>query len=129
MARLKTPPGVDPKFAQTLVDQEGVDQIEDNYTQADDWEQRPLEIHSAVDFGLWRKGQPYASRIPGADRFAAYRERRDYRARLRGLGPPLLVIPGNHDIPTFPPARVVKPWHEFERLWETTQPAHSTPTD
>ena len=35
-------------------------------------------------------------------------------AFLRGLGPPLLVIPGNHDIP-YTPARFVRPWAECAR--------------
>jgi 3',5'-cyclic AMP phosphodiesterase CpdA len=46
---------------------------------------------------------------------------------LRGLGPPVVVIPGNHDIPYTFPARFTRPWREFEREWETTQPVHSTP--
>ena len=46
---------------------------------------------------------------------------------LRGLGTPLLVVPGNHDIPTLPPARLVQPWRAFLREWETTNPSHSTP--
>jgi len=33
---------------------------------------------------LWRKGQPYAARIPGASAFARYREKRAFRR----LGPP-----------------------------------------
>lgn len=41
---------------------------------------------------------------------------------LRGLGRPLLVIPGNHDIPYTFPARFTRPWAEFERQWETVQP-------
>jgi 3',5'-cyclic AMP phosphodiesterase CpdA len=47
-------------------------------------------------------------------------------AFLRGLGPPLLVVPGNHDIPPLPPPRLTRPWREFERQWETTSPVHST---
>jgi 3',5'-cyclic AMP phosphodiesterase CpdA len=43
-------------------------------------------------------------------------------AFLRRLEAPLLVIPGNHDIPPFSPARFTRPWREFERNWETTQP-------
>jgi 3',5'-cyclic AMP phosphodiesterase CpdA len=46
---------------------------------------------------------------------------------LRALGPPLLVVPGNHDIPTFPPGRMTRPFAEFERCWETTTPTHSAP--
>jgi 3',5'-cyclic AMP phosphodiesterase CpdA len=45
---------------------------------------------------------------------------------LRGLGPPLLVVPGNHDIPYIPPARFTNPWREFERQWQTIEPVHAT---
>jgi 3',5'-cyclic AMP phosphodiesterase CpdA len=48
-------------------------------------------------------------------------------AYLRSLGPQLLVIPGNHDIPPFSPARFTRPWREFERHWQTTQPVVATP--
>src|SRR3954465_7418466 len=47
-------------------------------------------------------------------------------AFLRALGRPLLVIPGNHDIPYTFPARFTSPWAEFERQWETTQPVFSS---
>jgi 3',5'-cyclic AMP phosphodiesterase CpdA len=43
-------------------------------------------------------------------------------ALLRGLGRPLLVIPGNHDIPYAFPARFTRPWAEFERQWQTVEP-------
>jgi len=43
---------------------------------------------------------------------------------LKGLGAPVLAIPGNHDIPYAFPARFTSPWAEFERQWETTQPVH-----
>jgi 3',5'-cyclic AMP phosphodiesterase CpdA len=43
-------------------------------------------------------------------------------AFLQGLGPPVLAIPGNHDIPHAFPARFTHPWREFERRWETTEP-------
>jgi 3',5'-cyclic AMP phosphodiesterase CpdA len=46
---------------------------------------------------------------------------------LRGLGPPLFVVPGNHDIPLLPPARFTHTWREFERQWPETQPVHSSP--
>lgn len=56
----------------------------------------------------------------------AHRGRRAEHARaaafLRGLGKPLLVIPGNHDIPYTFPARFTRPWAEFERQWETVEP-------
>jgi 3',5'-cyclic AMP phosphodiesterase CpdA len=45
---------------------------------------------------------------------------------LRGLGPPVLAVPGNHDIP-HTPARFRRPWTEFERIWETTEPTMSLP--
>jgi 3',5'-cyclic AMP phosphodiesterase CpdA len=50
------------------------------------------------------------------------REHERAAAFLRGLGRPLLVIPGNHDIPYTFPARVTRPWAEFERQWETVEP-------
>jgi 3',5'-cyclic AMP phosphodiesterase CpdA len=49
-----------------------------------------------------------------------HRGRRDQHDRaaafLRGLGPPVVAIPGNHDIPYTFPARFTRPWAEFERL-------------
>ena len=45
---------------------------------------------------------------------------------LRSLGPPVLAVPGNHDLP-YTPARFVRPWAEFERVWETTEPTSSSP--
>lgn len=57
----------------------------------------------------------------------AHRGRRREHERaasfLRDLGRPLLVIPGNHDIPYAFPARFTRPWAEFERQWETVEPA------
>jgi 3',5'-cyclic AMP phosphodiesterase CpdA len=41
---------------------------------------------------------------------------------LQGLGVPVLSVPGNHDIPYTVPARFTRPWAEFERRWETTEP-------
>lgn len=41
---------------------------------------------------------------------------------LRSLGPPVLAVPGNHDIPHTFPARFTRPWRDFERHWETTEP-------
>lgn len=45
---------------------------------------------------------------------------------LRGLGLPLLTVPGNHDIPYTFPARFTSTWAEFERQWERTEQTHST---
>jgi len=47
-------------------------------------------------------------------------------AFLRGLGPPVVAIPGNHDIPYSFPARFTRPWHEFERVWGTAEPLYSS---
>jgi 3',5'-cyclic AMP phosphodiesterase CpdA len=60
----------------------------------------------------------------------AHRGRRQELERaaslLRSLGPPVLAVPGNHDLP-HTPARFVRPWAEFERVWETTEPTASAP--
>jgi 3',5'-cyclic AMP phosphodiesterase CpdA len=45
---------------------------------------------------------------------------------LRSLGPPVLAVPGNHDLP-YTPARFMRPWAEFERVWETTEPTAVLP--
>src|SRR6478672_7090536 len=56
------------------------------------------------------------------------RGRRDQHERaaafLNGLGPPVVAIPGNHDIPYSLPARFTTTWAEFERQWQTTEPEH-----
>jgi 3',5'-cyclic AMP phosphodiesterase CpdA len=43
---------------------------------------------------------------------------------LLELGPPLLVVPGNHDIPYTLPGRFTRTYDEFERHWQTTEPVH-----
>jgi 3',5'-cyclic AMP phosphodiesterase CpdA len=43
---------------------------------------------------------------------------------LRNLGRPLLVVPGNHDIPRAIPARFTRTFEEFEREWQTTEPLY-----
>jgi 3',5'-cyclic AMP phosphodiesterase CpdA len=47
---------------------------------------------------------------------------------LEGLERPLLVIPGNHDIPPFSPARFTRTWRDFNAHWHTTTPVYSSPT-
>ena len=47
---------------------------------------------------------------------------------LRSLGPPVLAIPGNHDIPYTFPGRFTRTFTEFERHWETTEPVFRSPT-
>jgi 3',5'-cyclic AMP phosphodiesterase CpdA len=43
---------------------------------------------------------------------------------LRSLGPPLLVIPGNHDIPRWPPWRFSRTFDEFLKVWPETEPIY-----
>jgi 3',5'-cyclic AMP phosphodiesterase CpdA len=47
-------------------------------------------------------------------------------AYLRSLGPQVLAIPGNHDIPYTFPARFTRTFAEFERHWETTEPVFTS---
>jgi 3',5'-cyclic AMP phosphodiesterase CpdA len=60
----------------------------------------------------------------------AHRGRREQLERaaelLRSLGPPVLAVPGNHDLP-HTPERFVRPWAKFERVWETTEPTATAP--
>lgn len=60
----------------------------------------------------------------------SHRGRREQLERaaafLRSLGPPVLAVPGNHDLP-HTPTRFMRPWAEFERVWETTEPVASLP--
>jgi len=62
----------------------------------------------------------------------SHRGRNDQLSRasqfLRDLGPPVLAIPGNHDIPYTFPARFTRSFREFERQWETTEPTYSSST-
>jgi 3',5'-cyclic AMP phosphodiesterase CpdA len=57
------------------------------------------------------------------------RDQHEEAARfLRSLGAPVLAVPGNHDLPYTVPARFTRPWAEFERQWQTTEPTHSSET-
>jgi len=47
---------------------------------------------------------------------------------LQGLGPPVLAVPGNHDIPYTPLARFTKTFDEFERRWQTAEPIYRSDT-
>jgi 3',5'-cyclic AMP phosphodiesterase CpdA len=52
-------------------------------------------------------------------------EQHDRAARLlRSLERPLLVIPGNHDIPRWPPWRFTQTFAEFQRHWPETEPVY-----
>ena len=43
---------------------------------------------------------------------------------LQSLGPPVLAVPGNHDIPYTPLARFTRTFDQFERRWQTTEPIY-----
>lgn len=43
---------------------------------------------------------------------------------LRAFGTELLVVPGNHDIPLWPPWRFTSTFSAFERTWGTAQPIY-----
>jgi 3',5'-cyclic AMP phosphodiesterase CpdA len=43
---------------------------------------------------------------------------------LRSLGPPLVVIPGNHDIPKLPPWRFTATFNAFLAVWPETEPVY-----
>jgi 3',5'-cyclic AMP phosphodiesterase CpdA len=45
---------------------------------------------------------------------------------LRGLGAPLLVVPGNHDIPLWPPGRFTRTFAAFEQSWGETEPVYAS---
>jgi 3',5'-cyclic AMP phosphodiesterase CpdA len=45
-------------------------------------------------------------------------------AFLRSLGPHVLAIPGNHDVPMLPPARLARPFATFEKVWGEAEPAY-----
>ena len=83
-----------------------------------------------VEQGLARLVERLEPQLVVASGDLAHRGRRAQLERaaelLRSLGPPVLAVPGNHDLP-YTPARLVRPWAEFERIWETTEPTASPP--
>jgi 3',5'-cyclic AMP phosphodiesterase CpdA len=83
-----------------------------------------------VERGLARLVELLEPQLVVASGDLAHRGRRAQLERaaelLRSLGPPVLAVPGNHDLP-YTPARFVRPWAEFERVWETTEPTASLP--
>jgi 3',5'-cyclic AMP phosphodiesterase CpdA len=82
-----------------------------------------------VEVALARLVERVEPQIIVASGDLAHRGRRTQLERaaelLRSLGPPVLAVPGNHDLP-YTPARFVRPWAEFERIWETTEPTASS---
>jgi 3',5'-cyclic AMP phosphodiesterase CpdA len=86
--------------------------------------------HGEIERALARFVERLEPEIVVASGDLAHRGRRAQLERaaelLRSLGPPVLAVPGNHDLP-YTPARLVRPWAEFERVWETTEPTASSP--
>jgi 3',5'-cyclic AMP phosphodiesterase CpdA len=54
------------------------------------------------------------------------RELEQSRTFLEGLGRPLLVVPGNHDIPGLGIRRFTSTFSAFENVWESTEPVYRT---
>jgi len=84
----------------------------------------------AVERALARLVERLEPQLVVASGDLAHRGRRPQLERaaelLRSLGPPVLAVPGNHDLP-YTPARFVRPWAEFERIWRTTEPTAAFP--
>jgi 3',5'-cyclic AMP phosphodiesterase CpdA len=57
-----------------------------------------------------------------------HRNRPEQHARaaafLRRLGRPVLAVPGNHDMPMLPPARILRTFGAFCREWGDSEPVH-----
>jgi len=57
-----------------------------------------------------------------------HRNRADQHRRagelLRSLGPPVVAVPGNHDLPALPPRRVLAPFDAFVAVWGETEPVY-----
>lgn len=54
-------------------------------------------------------------------------EHRQAADLLRSLGPPVLAIPGNHDIPATPPGRLTDPFAAFSAEWGDIEPMFESP--
>jgi 3',5'-cyclic AMP phosphodiesterase CpdA len=57
-----------------------------------------------------------------------HRNRADQHRRagefLRALGPPVVAVPGNHDLPALPPRRQLSPFAAFVAVWGETEPVY-----
>jgi 3',5'-cyclic AMP phosphodiesterase CpdA len=85
-------------------------------------------VEPEVERALGRLVERTEPQVVVASGDLAHRGRRSQLERaaelLRALGPPVVAVPGNHDLP-YTAARFVRPWAEFERVWETTEPTVS----
>jgi 3',5'-cyclic AMP phosphodiesterase CpdA len=46
---------------------------------------------------------------------------------LRSLALPVVAVPGNHDIPAFPPQRFTRTHRAFREVWGEVEPTYSSP--
>jgi 3',5'-cyclic AMP phosphodiesterase CpdA len=85
-----------------------------------------------VEQALGRMAAAVAPELVVASGDLTHRGRRMQHDRahafLTSLGPPVLAVPGNHDVPYTLPARLTRPWAEFDRLWGTTEPTFASAT-
>jgi 3',5'-cyclic AMP phosphodiesterase CpdA len=83
---------------------------------------------AAVEHGLAELVGRLAPNLVVATGDLTHRGRREQHeraaAQLHALGPPVVAVPGNHDIPYTFPARFTRPWKEFERLWQQSEPVY-----
>ena len=81
---------------------------------------------AAIEHGTGVFVERFAPQLVIASGDLSHRGRRPQLERatafLRSLGPPVVAIPGNHDIPYTFPARFTRSFAEFERLWQTAEP-------
>ncbi|HSK17034.1 MAG TPA: metallophosphoesterase [Gaiellaceae bacterium] len=81
-----------------------------------------------VEAGLRRLVRATEPEVVLATGDLTHRNKPEQHARaagvLRSLERPLVVIPGNHDIPVWPPWRFTSTFAAFEREWTETEPVY-----
>ena len=94
-----------------------------------------LHIGAHEDPAVERALQAFAAReqpeLVVASGDLTHRARREQHERaaelLRGLGFPVLAVPGNHDIP-WAFSRLTHPFAEFDRVWPAREPVYGSST-
>lgn len=88
------------------------------------------EADPAVERALAQLIERTSPRLLIASGDLTHRGRREEHDRaaafLRGLGLPLHVVAGNHDMPYRLPARFTRTWDEFERVWGATESVYAS---